>query len=266
MLNRVILVLLAVFWLGMNFLLWRAEYGDSSALSSPVPPEVVWDKIRNSPDYSTLAILHRGKRIGQCSLQTSVSDEFSGMDEAPRQGVKTGNRVRLEGSISIPERRGRLRFESELLLDGKTEWDRFKLRVARRASSVEVESDAANRNVRVNVSDDGTDIQHTFTFAELKNPMALLDRFLDPVTSGMLSGLEPTLLSTELTVTDQPLIVWQARNDTLTIGHEAVRVYRLQTRLMDRFNVVIYVSRAGEILRAELPHGIILVHEKIGAS
>ena len=58
-------------------------------------------------------------------------------------------------------------------------------------------------------------------------------------------------------------IKWEARRDTLKIGHEPVQVYRLQTRVLDRYAIVIFISRAGEILRAELPDGMVLVQNEL---
>jgi hypothetical protein len=56
---------------------------------------------------------------------------------------------------------------------------------------------------------------------------------------------------------------WEARNDWLRIGHSQVRVYRLQARVLDRFQVVVVVSRVGEIMRVELPNGLLLVNEAL---
>jgi len=42
-----------------------------------------------------------------------------------------------------------------------------------------------------------------------------------------------------------------------------VRAYRLQTRLLDRFQALIFVSSVGEILRIELPDEIILVNDQL---
>jgi hypothetical protein len=42
-----------------------------------------------------------------------------------------------------------------------------------------------------------------------------------------------------------------------------VRVYRLQARLLDRYQIVVVVSRVGEILRVELPNGLLLVNEAL---
>ena len=56
---------------------------------------------------------------------------------------------------------------------------------------------------------------------------------------------------------------WEARNDWLKIGHSQVRVYRLHTRLLDRYQAVVVVSRVGEILRVELPNGLLLVNEAL---
>jgi hypothetical protein len=41
----------------------------------------------------------------------------------------------------------------------------------------------------------------------------------------------------------------------VTIGHEQVTAYRLETSVLDH-PVVIYVSSLGEILRVELPGGV----------
>jgi hypothetical protein len=263
MLNRLLFILIAVFWLAMNFLLWRAEYGDQSAISSAVPPAVVWEKILNCPDHSTLSIQKRGQRIGQCSLQTSVSEEFSTLEDAPQKGIKAGNRVRLEGSLSMPERRGRIRFESDVSLSDNEQWERFRLRISRRGAMVEVESEAAKQTVHLKATDGEAEFDRVFTFSEFKNPMALLNGFLDPIAAGMMAGFDPVTLFPPPTETDEPLLVWHARNDTLNIGHEPVRVYRLQTRVLERYNIVIHVSRAGEILKVELPHGIVLIHDRL---
>jgi hypothetical protein len=58
---------------------------------------------------------------------------------------------------------------------------------------------------------------------------------------------------------------WQARHDSVRMGHSAVRAYRLESRILDRYSVVLFVSRVGEILRAELPDEIILVNDALGS-
>ena len=66
--------------------------------------------------------------------------------------------------------------------------------------------------------------------------------------------------------TTQPLalgLTWQAHNDWLSIGHTYARVFRLQARLLDRYEVVVFVSRVGEILRVELPNEHLLVNDAL---
>ena len=53
---------------------------------------------------------------------------------------------------------------------------------------------------------------------------------------------------------------WEARQDSLKFGHSRIRVYRLSARLLDRYPLVILVSRTGEILRMELPNDLTLVN------
>ena len=246
----------------MNLLLWRSEYGERSGVSSAVPPTLVWRKILNAPDDSALNVLYRGQRIGYCHMQTGVSGEFSSLEEAPRQGVKAVNRVRIDGSFSIPEKRGRFRFEADLSLSEDRKWERFKLRVVRRPVEMEIQSEAATELVRVTVTDNESQFERTFTASEFKNPMSLLEGLVDPVAGGLMGGIPAEMMTTRAAA-DEPLLVWEAREDTLTIAHQSVRVYRLETRVLERYPVAVFVSRAGEILKVELPGGILLVHDRI---
>jgi hypothetical protein len=58
-------------------------------------------------------------------------------------------------------------------------------------------------------------------------------------------------------------LTWQARQDWLPAGRTRLRVYRLETRLLDRYRLRVYVSPVGEILRVELPGDILLQHETL---
>ena len=52
---------------------------------------------------------------------------------------------------------------------------------------------------------------------------------------------------------------WTAHYEWLRIGHNRVRIYRLEAKLLDRHRVVVLVSRVGEILRVEFPGDIKLI-------
>ena len=58
---------------------------------------------------------------------------------------------------------------------------------------------------------------------------------------------------------------WEARSDSMLVGKNRARVYRLQTKLLDRYKMTLFVSPVGEILRAELPGDIVLVHDTLAA-
>ena len=45
MFNRLYFPLIALFWIIMNLLLWRAEFGGGKEFGSAVPTEAVWQKI-----------------------------------------------------------------------------------------------------------------------------------------------------------------------------------------------------------------------------
>jgi hypothetical protein len=56
---------------------------------------------------------------------------------------------------------------------------------------------------------------------------------------------------------------WEARNDVLQMAGARVRVYRLQARILDRFQISIFTSLEGQILRVELPDEIVLANDQL---
>jgi hypothetical protein len=56
---------------------------------------------------------------------------------------------------------------------------------------------------------------------------------------------------------------WEARNDSVIVGHNRIRAYRLQTKLFDRYRITLFISPVGEILRAEFPDNVVLVNDHL---
>jgi hypothetical protein len=269
MLSRVKLVVLTAFWVTMNVLLWRAEYGRTPALGSTVPPHVVWDKILTAPDSSSLTIFHKGRKIGFCHWITSVGEDLAKMSsgETPPEGMVpkiAGYRLELNGNVMLSDV-DRLRFDSYLKLGTDRNWQEFDVRIGLRPSSWEVQSAAAEKTVCFSWRDDTEKFKRVIKFSELENPEALLQEFFGPLGAGVLSGLDlrPAPNRSGL----RSLAVnWEARNDSAKLGHSSIRAYRLQASLLDRFAVVVFVSRVGEILRVELPDGIVLANDQLGGN
>src|SRR5579864_5555149 len=89
MVTRISLVALTAFWLTMNVLLWRAEYGGRPGMGSSVPVHVVWEKILTAPDSSSLTVFRQGKKIGFCHWITSVGEDLSKLssNDMPPEGM-----------------------------------------------------------------------------------------------------------------------------------------------------------------------------------
>jgi hypothetical protein len=262
---RIALGLTALFWVTMNVLLWREEYGARDAGADAVPVDLVWKKILTAPDPSSLSIWQGEKRIGFAHWITAVGEEMAELEDAPPEDV--GDKVKsyqlkLDGNVMLPSEDLRLRFESSMKLSAEQAWQEFSLRVISRPMVWQINASAAEKNLRFQYEDGSRRFSRVLTMADLQNPQKLLNEFAGPAGFGLLSALGlPALNPKEASAT--PGMTWEARSTHLTIGHEPIRVYRLQTRLLDRFTLRIFVSRAGEILRVELPNGIILKHDQI---
>ncbi|HVY72409.1 MAG TPA: hypothetical protein VHH73_20910, partial [Verrucomicrobiae bacterium] len=92
MLHRLVLLILIAFWLVMNTLLWRSEFGGKVEPGNGVPVGVVWQKILTAPDDSGLAVLQEGKRIGFLRWAPNVGEE--------KATGKTGTEE-IEGMVKV---------------------------------------------------------------------------------------------------------------------------------------------------------------------
>jgi hypothetical protein len=269
MIWRIAFILVTAFFVTMNILLWRAEYGRQGSAGSSIPAEVVWRKILTSPDSSALTIFHHGKKVGFCHWKTSVGEELSqiqedsGSPEGMLRHIK-GYRVEVEGNVSSDKAGTRGHFESSLTLTTNQVWQEFNLKVNLRPTVLEVHSSATEQHVRIKVDDGEEKFERVIKFSELQNPQALLRESGVPLAAGLLNNFgmfTPEAQSTSLKVG----LKWEGREDSMRIGHSPVRTYRLQSRVLDKYQVTIFISRVGEILRVELPDEIVVVNDQLAA-
>lgn len=269
---RPALLLSAAFWLTMNFLLWRSEFGSANRAGSPVPTEVVWRKILTSPDSSSLDVLHHGKRAGYARWTATELQQAAKGRAAPgglpESGVVTGYRLDLEANVALEENSGndpqRFHLSLNLELGTNREWRALELRVNQRDGGLLIRSKAAERAVQVR-TESGRDVyEQSFTFAELEDPKSLADALSLPapmVDMLGINGLSTNASVPGLSVFDLP---WEAREGRFSVGPATVRAYRLRTRLLDRWEAVLVVSPVGEILRVELPDEWVLRSDEMG--
>jgi hypothetical protein len=242
----------------MNFLLWRSEYGSHGG-ESEVPVALVWRKILTAPDASSLSIYQDGERSGFCEFSTSIETEMAKLDEdkPPPEGVATraGYQIRLNGNTSLGDFTNRLRFDGKLSFSSSRQWRELSLKLSSHTASVEIHSVATNETVELKITTGDGTINRVIPFTELSDPNALLHEVAGNFGGGLLAALDLPDFTEESAALAQPL-QWEARRDRLRIGSEPVSVYRLETHVLD-YQIVIYASTLGEILRVELPDGLL---------
>lgn len=271
--RRLAFVLIAVFWISMNVLLWRAEWGGGHALGGPVPVEMVWDKILTAPDSSTMDILLDGKKIGYCrwipNISEAPADNRSGMD-APIEGMVrqvSGYTIDLEGNALVPDSANRVHWLSHTTLNTNKQWQEFTMNVTWRPVVWEVTASALRKTVDLKYKNNEGTWGRVFTFEDLSKPETLLQTLGLPGGLGLL-GIPPGAAAPSGANASQPSswslgLHWEARNDTMKLGHSAVRVHRLEARVLDRQRITIMVSRVGELLRIDLPGGLVLLNDSM---
>ena len=99
-----------------------------------------------------------------------------------------------------------------------------------------------------------------FTFAELRNPANILRSVGVPAGLLLLPELS-SITRTNASASPRINLDWQSYYDNMTVGKTTMWVYRVEINLFKRFKAAIDISRAGEILKVELPNNIELVNE-----
>jgi hypothetical protein len=263
---RLLFLAIVAFWLGMNYLLWRSQWGAHSRIGSAVRPEVVWEKILAAPDTSSLDIYDHEKKIGLCHWMANVgnsplaSEKILANDYAP-DGLDqqvTGYTLTFEGSATLADS-NRLRFAASLSLSTNRSWQDFHLRVSVRPRTWDLHAVAATEKLVVTMEDNQGRWQKTLNFSDAREPEATWADFGGTAALSLLAGAG-------LTPPKEGIgrlagaVEWQAHEDWMQLGHSKARVYRVETAFFGR-RIGLFTSRVGEILWVELPNKITLRNE-----
>lgn len=259
---RAFFILVTAFWTVMNILLWRVEFGQGRAGLSDVPIETVIDRVLNAPDSSVLVLRHRSAPIGLLRwIPTVTESQPSATDSAAApEGMVTATGYSLDLDLnlngSLPSERWRVLVHVEL--DTRHQWQELSIRLFQRPATWELSARAGDDRIRVRHDEGRNSWEQTFSARDLRQAASLL---------GPYAALLPAPLTTHLTRLDPDRLKgsfqWQARNDWLNVGRSRVKVYRVQATLLGQYDVVVHLSRAGELLQVRLPDTLVLANEAL---
>lgn len=229
-------------------------------------PDAVWEKILTSPDSSSLAVLHRGQRIGFCHLITSVAEQFnaSSPTNAPEGLVRSikGYKLDMSGSISTQDQSRRVRFDGQMSLAEDQTWEELRLQIIARPLIIDVQSRREEGLIHIKAEGADYSIRRSLRLDQLHQPETVLAEFAGPSGSYLLNLGYFHMPEPGSPIYQQELH-WKASTDRIKIGRSISQIYRLELRAMEGYQVVMLVSRAGEILRVELPGNLTLINEAL---
>ena len=170
----------------------------------------------------------------------------------------TGYNLVLDLNLNgtLPSERWRVLMQVEL--NTNRVWQEVSIRLFQRPISWEITARAGEDRVRVRFEEGRTSWEQSFSASDLRQAGGLL---------GPIAAFLPAPLITQATTWNpdqwKSALQWQARNDWMTVGHNRVRVYRIQATVLGKYEAVIQLSRAGEILRVRLPDALLLANEAL---
>jgi hypothetical protein len=261
--QHLVTAVIVAFWVTMTVLLWRAESGDGSHFESQVPLPSVIDRMLNAADPSTLRLSRHGIALGQLRWLPSVRELPIDTNSVAPEGMVAsaiGYHIDLDLTLSGTKPEARWYFVSQFDLNLKQEWEEIVLRLIQRPTTWEIRTTRGDDAIHLSVEEGrGEPFRQRFAFSDLAQltgtitPIApLLPALLPPALA------KPNALAGLTNQTRLPAIRWDATDSSLRIGRHRMRAYRIRGRLFENLEVVIYVSRAGELLRVELPDHYVL--------
>lgn len=265
-------VVIALFWVLMNGLLWRSEFG-SGNVGASVPPRLVWEKILTAPDDSSLSINLQGKKLGHLRIRPRVNEpDGAGIIESenePEGFVRklSEYNLHLGGSLVLEVIGRSARFEGDFAFSPDLTWKRSRAEAYIRPHRWEIKASAADGDLWFQSTDGDTEWIHRYTMEDIRNPQRLLSQIESPLVAALL----PQFFAASGDATNASPVLsfalkWEARYEWLRIGRNRVRIYRLEAKILDRHRVLVLVSRVGEILRIELPGDLKLINDVLYAS
>jgi hypothetical protein len=266
MLQRFYLVPIILFWITMNVLLWRSEFASQTEPGSAIPADLVWRRILTAPDDSGLDILRRGEKIGYCRWRANIGEErktgrILTEEMQPEGQVRslTGYTLDAESNFLLEETARRMRVEFHGEFGTNHHWKTLEFRVLLRPAAWELRARKADQTFTLSMDEEGRSWKRTFRFSDLNDPAKLMGELGYPL--GPMLAL-PDGQVPEREDSSPPLLglTWTARNDWLQIGQTRLRVYRLETSVLN-YRATVFVSRVGELLRIELPGEILLIND-----
>ena len=261
--QHLVTAVIIAFWAAMTTLLWRAESGDGSHFESQVPLASVVDRILNAADPSTLRLSRHGIALGQVRWLPSVRELPIDTNSVAPEGMVAsaiGYHVDLDLTLSGTGPASHWYCVSQFDLDLKHEWEEIVLRLIQRPTTWEVRARRGDDAIQLSVEEGrGEPFRQRFGFNDL-NQLAGAIAPITPLLPAILpKGLaSPDTLTSLTNQARLPAIQWDATDSSFRVGRHRIRAYRIRGRLLENLQVVIYVSRAGELLRVELPDHYIL--------
>lgn len=264
--GRLLFPAIALFWVVMNVLLWRAEFGSGRETASEVPVSLVVDRILTAPDPSALRVRYHGEDLGLMRWMPTILEERPGTapaaEDLPPEGMvtrQTGYQLELDFNHPAPLPADRWRVSAHLELDTNRVWRLLQVRVIRRPGQWEITADARKETVEVRVEEGNkAQFEHVFRPGDAREMSAWL--------GGYAALLPAPLRADAEQLSRQPAqlgLEWTASNDWLRVGQHRVRVYRLRARLFDRYEITAHLSRAGELLKVTFPDQLVLISDQI---
>jgi hypothetical protein len=275
MARKLSFALITLFWITMNALLWRAEFGGKE-IGAATPVSLIWQKILTSPDDSGLAVNIKGDRVGYVRWAPNIGEEIAtgktANENTELEGrVKklTGYTIHADGNFILPDGGGRIRFEIDAKFSADDQWTEWTLRGVQRPNTWGIAANRKKETIDLILGEGAAAVKQTFRFADFRNPGKLIvDLGIAselPVVAALLPNL--TAISSSANATNSPALTfglnWEGRQDWLQMGHSRVKVYQLRARLLDKYEAIVIVSRVGEILRVQLPGEMTLVNEAL---
>ena len=171
-----------------------------------------------------------------------------------------------DGNFILPEGAGRIRFELDAKFATNNEWTEWTVKGLQRPNVWTISANRKEQMFEFGLGEGAAAVKQKLRFSDFQNPGKLMDDLGVPAALPMIGAILPNLMTAPGTTNAPALslgLKWEGKQDWMQMGHSRVKVYQLRAQVLEKYEVLVIVSRVGEILRVKLPGEMTLVNEAL---
>jgi len=251
-----------IFWVSVNLLLWRLEFGNTFFASEVISPDQFLFKVLTSPDYSMMVIKHHGTNVGEFNWMCDIVDAQNNLNRKLRDiegriDTISSYSIRVELNLNHIEPLRNLKLGVDLNLSTNYVVNEFSAKLNLKPFSWRVSYNSAEGIFKITDLSLEKPKEFSISNNDINNPRKILETL--GITPDIAAIFLPADLGMKINSFKRKL-EYDCSLARIKIGNTYINGFKCQIKLSENSSIRIYINKVGEIIKIELPNYIVLLN------